>query len=157
MPSKYYCLYNLEAEYECITEEESKLYSINKIEFLKLVKNYPEIEEQMREMQYNSYKNFKNRMDNGIRKEINEYNNNIDDEDNKIEFKSKKMIDFNKNKNGMTINNFLENEIKKRNDELKKLDENLNKKFKESKLKFKEFRKRYNSLIEQYKEKYQLI
>jgi hypothetical protein len=153
----YYCLYNLEAEYECITEEESKLYSINKIEFLKLVKNYPEIEEQMREMQYNSYKNFKNRMDNGIRKEINEYNNNIDDEDNKIEFKSKKMIDFNKNKNGMTINNFLENEIKKRNDEIKKLDENLNKKFKESKLKFKEFRKRYNSLIEQYKEKYQLI
>ena len=96
-------------------------------------------------------------MDNGIRKEINEYNNNIDDEDNKIEFKSKKMIDFNKNKNGMTINNFLENEIKKRNDEIKKLDENLNKKFKESKLKFKEFRKRYNSLIEQYKEKYQLI
>ena len=122
-----------------------------------MVKNYPEIEEQMREMQYNSYKNFKNRMDNGIRKEINEYNNNIDDEDNKIEFKSKKMIDFNKNKNGMTINNFLENEIKKRNDEIKKLDENLNKKFKESKLKFKEFRKRYNSLIEQYKEKYQLI
>ena len=66
----YYCLYNNEAEYECITEEESKLYGINKIEFLKLIKKYPEIEEQMREMQYNS---FKNRMDNDIRKEINEY------------------------------------------------------------------------------------
>ena len=30
---------------ECISVEESKVYGINKIEFLKLLKNYPEIEE----------------------------------------------------------------------------------------------------------------
>ena len=152
----YYTLYNLPAEYEYIAGDESKVYGINKIAFLKLVKKYPEIEDQMREMQYNSYKNFKNQMDNGIRKEINEHNNNITEEDNKIEFVSKEMIDFNGNKNGMTINNFLENEIKIRNDEIKKLDQNLKMKFKESRKKFKEFRSHYYSLVDKYKEKYKL-
>ena len=152
----YYSLYNLPAEYEYIAGDESKVYGINKIEFLKLLKKYPEIEDQMREMQYNSYKNFKNHMDNGIRKELNEHNNNITEEDNKIEFNSKEMVDFNKNKNGMNINNFLENEIKIRNDEIKKLDENLKMKFKESRKKFKEFRSHYYSLVDKYKEKYQL-
>ena len=121
-----------------------------------MVKKYPEIEDQMREMQYNSYKNFKNQMDNGIRKEINEHNNNITEEDNKIVFVSKEMIDFNGNKNGMTINNFLENEIKLRNDEIKKLDQNLKMKFKESRKKFKEFRSHYYSLVDKYKEKYKI-
>jgi hypothetical protein len=152
----YYTLYNLPAEYEYIAGDESKVYGINKIAFLQLLKKYPEIEDQMREIQYNSYKNFKNQMDNGIRKEINEHNNNITEGDNKIEFVSKEMIDFNGNKNGMTINNFLENEIKIRNDEIKKLDQNLKMKFKESRKKFKEFRSHYYSLVDKYKEKYKL-
>ena len=59
--------------------EESKLYGINKIEFLKLLKNYPEIEEHMREIQYAKYRSVKNQMDNGIRKELNEFNNSIND------------------------------------------------------------------------------
>jgi len=152
----YYCLYNLTAEYEYVAGDESKVYGINKIEFLKLLKKYPEIEDQMREIQYNSYKNFKIHADNGIRKDINEHNNDIIEGDNKIEFKSKEIINFNGNKNGMTINNFLENEIKIKNEEIKKLDENLNKKFKESRKKFKEFRNHYYSLVDRYKEKYQL-
>ena len=152
----YYCLYNLTAEYEYVAGDESKVYGINKIEFLKLLKKYPEIEDQMRDIQYNSYKNFKIHADNGIRKDINEHNNDIIEGDNKIEFKSKEIINFNGNKNGMTINNFLENEIKIKNEEIKKLDENLNKKFKESRKKFKEFRNHYYSLVDRYKQKYKL-
>ena len=55
----YYCLYNVNAEFECVAVEECKLYGINKIEFLKLLKDYPEIEEQIREIQYNLYKSVK--------------------------------------------------------------------------------------------------
>ena len=80
----YYCLYNFPAEYECVSVEESKLYGINKIELLKLLKNYPEIEEHMREIQYTKYRSVKNQMDNGIRKELNEFNNSINDVHNKI-------------------------------------------------------------------------
>ena len=115
----YYCLYNVPAEYECVAVEESKLYGINKIEFLKLLKNYPEIEEHMREIQYAKYRSVKNQMDNGIRKELNEFNNSINDVHNKIEFKVKEMVEFNGNKNGMNINNCLKKEIKKEKKGLK--------------------------------------
>lgn len=152
----YYVLYNVNAEYECVAVEESKVYGINKIEFLKLVKLYPEIEEQMREMQYDYYKNIKNKMDFGIRKEVNEYNNKITEADNKIIFKEKDMVEFNGNKNGMSINNYLKDEIKKREDEIKKRDEILNKKYDEGKKKLKAFRNKYNDLIYLYKEKYQI-
>ena len=129
----YYCLYNVPAEYECVAVEESKLYGINKIEFLKLLKNYPEIEEHMREIQYTKYRSVKNQMDNGIRKELNEFNNSINDVHNKIEFKVKEMVDFNGNKNGMNINNCLKKEIKKREERIKNLEEILNKKYDEGK------------------------
>ena len=152
----YYCLYNVPAEYECIAIEESKLYGINKIEFLKLLKNYPEIEEQMREMQYIKYKSVKNQMDNGIRKEINEYNNKLTDFENKIEFKPIKMIEFNENKNGMSINNCLKDEIEKREDEIKKMDEILIKKFNEGKKKLKEFKNKFSGVVGEYKDKYHL-
>ena len=152
----YYCLYNVPAEYECIAEEESKLYGINKIELLKLLKNYPEIEEQMREMQYAKYKSVKNQMDNGIRKEINEYNNNLNDGENKIEFKTKDMVDFYANKNGMNINNCLEDEIKEREEKIKQMDEILIKKFDEGKKKFKGFRNKFYGIVRDYKDKYQL-
>ena len=152
----YYCLYNVPAEYECISVEESKVYGINKIEFLKLLKNYPEIEEHMREMQYNKYKSVKNQMDNGIRKELNEYNNKILEIENKIEFKPKKMMDFNANKNGMNINNSLEDEIKKREEKIKKLDENLNEKFNKSKIRLREFKNKFSDISKDYKIKYHL-
>ena len=152
----YYCLYNVPAEYECISVEESKVYGINKIEFLKLLKNYPEIEEHMREMQYNKYKSVKNQMDNGIRKELNEYNNKILEIENKIEFKPKKMMDFNANKNGMNINNSLQDEIKKREEKIKKLDENLNEKFNKSKIRLREFKNKFSDISNDYKIKYHL-
>ena len=152
----YYCLFNVPAEYECISVEESKVYGINKIEFLKLLKNYPEIEEHMREMQYNKYKSVKNQMDNGIRKELNEYNNKILEIENKIEFKPKKMMDFNANKNGMNINNSLQDEIKKREEKIKKLDENLNEKFNKSKIRLREFKNKFSDISNDYKIKYHL-
>ena len=152
----YYCLYNVPAEYECIAFEESKVYGINKIEFLKLLKNYPEIEEQMREMQYNKYKSVKNQMDNGIRKELNEYNKQISDNENKIEFKPKKMVEFNANKNGMSINNCLEDEIKKREEKIKKLEETLNEKYDKGEKRLKEFKNNFSGLSNDFKIKYHL-
>ena len=151
----YYCLYNVPAEYECVAVEESKLYGINKIEFLKLLKNYPEIEEHMREIQYAKYRSVKNQMDNGIRKELNEFNNSINDVHNKIEFKVKEMVEFNGNRNGMNINNCLKKEIKKREERIKKLEEILNKKYDEGKKRMKEFKNKYFNIERDYKDKYQ--
>ena len=110
----------------------------------------------MREMQYNKYKSVKNQMDNGIRKELNEYNNKILEIENKIEFKPKKMMDFNANKNGMNINNSLEDEIKKREEKIKKLDENLNEKFNKSKIRLREFKNKFSDISNDYKIKYHL-
>ena len=151
----YNCLYNVPAEYECITVEDSKLYGINKIDFLKLLKDYPEIEDHMRQIQYAYYKNFKNKMDSCLRIEIDEYNNKISS-DKKIVFEQKDMIEFNGNKNGMTINNFLEDEIKKRNDEIKKMEEILKKKYEESQKRLIDFKNKYSGLMRDYKEKYHL-
>ena len=136
--------------------EESKLYGINKIEFLKLLKNYPEIEEYMREIQYAKYRSVKNQMDNGIRKELNEFNNSINDVHNKIEFKVKEMVEFNGNKNGMNINNCLKKEIKKREERIKNLEEILNKKYDEGKKRMKEFKNKFSNIERDYKDKYQL-
>ena len=136
--------------------EESKLYGINKIEFLKLLKNYPEIEEHMREIQYAKCRSVKNQMDNGIRKELNEFNNSINDVHNKIEFKVKEMVDFNGNKNGMNINNCLKKEIKKREERIKNLEEILNKKYDEGKKRMKEFKNKFSKIERDYKDKYQL-
>ena len=107
----YYCLYNVNAEFEYEAVKECKLYGINKIYFLKLLKDYPEIEEQIREIQYNYYKSVKNQMEVGINKEINDYNNKAEHAENMIEYESKNMVDFEGNKNGMTNNNVLEDEI----------------------------------------------
>ena len=93
----------------------------------------------LKEMQYNKYKSVKNQMDNGIRKELNEYNKQILDNENKIEFKPKKMVEFNANKNGMSINNCLEDEIKKREEKIKKLEETLNEKYDKGEKRLKEF------------------
>ena len=77
-----------------------------------MLKNFPEIEDHMRQIQYNYYKSIKSKMDSGLQKEINEYNSK-NSSDKKIEFEPKDMVDFNDNKNGMTINNFLKDEINK--------------------------------------------
>jgi len=150
----YYCLYNVNAEFECIAVEECKLYGINKIEFLKLLKDYPEIEDQIREIQYNLYKSVKNQMENGIKKEINEYNNKVANEEDKIIYESKPMVDFEANKNGMTINNVLDKEIKEKEDEINKLNEILEQKYEEGNNKLKELKKNYSELIKECKEKY---
>ena len=150
----YYCLYNLNAEFECIAIEECKLYGINKIEFLKLLKDYPEIEEQVREIQYNLYKSIKNQMENGIRKEVNDYNKTIDNEENKIVYESKPMVDFEANKNGMTINNVITEEIKEKENKINNLNEVLEKKYDEGNTKLKELKQNYSELIEKCKKKY---
>ena len=150
----YYCLYNVNAEFECVAVEECKLYGINKIEFLKLLKDYPEIEDQIREIQYSLYKSVKNQMENGIKKEINEYNNKVANEEDKIDYESKPMVDFEANKNGMTINNALVEEIKEKEDEINNLNEILEKKYEEGNNKLKELKKNYSELIKECKEKY---
>ena len=150
----YYCLYNVNAEFEFIAVEECKLYGINKIEFLKLLKDYPEIEEQIREVQYNLYKSVKNQMENGIKKEINEYNNKMDHAENMIDYHSKPMVDFNGNKNGMTINNILAKEIKQKEEEINELNEKLEKKYEEEKAKLKELKINYENMVKECKEKY---
>ena len=152
----YNCLFNVPAEYECVADEECKVYGINKIEFLKLIKNYPEIEEQMREMQYSVYKSVKNQMDNGIKKEINEYNNNLINKENIIEFKPKKMVDIHANKNGMTINNIIEGEIKKREEQIKNMEEILKNKYNEGQKKTKEFKKKFTKIVDDFKIKYKI-
>ena len=150
----YYCLYNVESEFEYVAIEECKLYGINKIEFLKLLKDYPEIEDQIREVQYNLYKNVKNQIDNGIKKEVNEYNNKIDHEENMIIYDPKPMVDFNGNKNGMTINNILTKEIKEKEEEIKNLNEILEKKYEEENQKLKELKINYTNMVKECKEKY---
>ena len=150
----YYCLYNIKSEFECIAKEECKVYGINKIELLKLLKNYPEIEEQIREIQYNLYKNIKNQIEKNIRKKIDKYNNNILNEDKLIHYESKPMIDYKANKNGMTINNILTREINEREDEINKLNEILKKNYDLGNNKLKELKKNYLKFIENLKDKY---
>ena len=150
----YYCLYNVNAEFECIAIEDCKLYGINKIEFLKLLKDYPEIEDQIREIQYNLYRNIKHQMEIGIRKDIEDYNKTIDNEDNKIKYESKPMVNFEGNKNGMTINNVITEEIKEKEDEINKLNEVLEKKYDTGNNKLKELKQNYSELMEKCKQKY---
>ena len=157
----YYCLYNLNSEFEYEAVKECKLYGINKIEFLKLLKDYPEIEEQIREIQYNYYKSVKNKMEDGINKEINDYNNKVEHAENMIEYESKNMVEFEGNKNGMTINNVLEaeikakeEEIKEKEEEIKNLNEILEKKYEEENEKLKELKINYANMVKECKEKY---
>ena len=150
----YYCLYNVNAEFEYEAVKECKLYGINKIYFLKLLKDYPEIEEQIREIQYNYYKSVKNQMEVGINKEINDYNNKVEHAENMIEYESKNMVDFEGNKNGMTINNVLEDEIKAREEEIKKLNEILENKYNEDNKKLEEVKKNYEDVRKKYKQKF---
>ena len=146
----YYCLYNTNAEFEYIAVEECKLFGINKIEFLKLLKDYPEIEQQIREIQYTTYESIKNRMEKGILKEINELNkkNNLD----KIKYISNPMVKAEENKNGMTINNFLKKEIKQKENEINKLNKILKEKYELGNNKLNEFKTNYNKFIKKYNE-----
>ena len=150
----YYCLYNVNAEFECVAVEECKLYGINKIEFLKLLKDYPEIEEQIREIQYNLYKSVKNQIENGIKKEVNDYNNKMEQAENMIVYEPQPMVDFDGNKNGMTINNILTKEIKEKEEEIKNLNEILEKKYEEENEKLKELKINYANMVKECKEKY---
>ena len=152
----YYCLYNVNSNFEYIAVEDCKLYGINKIEFLKLLKEYPEIEELMREIQYNLYKSVKNQMETGIRKEINDYNNKEEHAENMIEYESKEMVDFEGNKNGMTINDALKDEIKEKENEINQLNELLEKKYNEESQKLKDIKKNYADLIKKYNDDYGL-
>ena len=152
----YYCLYNVNAEFEFIAVEECKLYGINKIEFLKLLMNYPEIEDEIRGIQYNLYKSVKTHMENGINKEIDDYNEKIENQNNLIKYESIPMIDFEGNKNGMTINNILIDEIKEKENEINELNAILEKKYEEGKKKKKKLKKNYSEFIENCKEKYKV-
>ena len=150
----YYCLYNVEAEFEFKAVEECKSYGINKIDFLKLLKDYPEIEDQIRDAQYTLYKNVKNQMDNGINKEVNDYNHKLKSDENIIIYESKPMVEFEANKNGMTINNFLVEEIKEKEVEIKKLNEILEEKYQKENNKLKEIKKNFSNLNKENEELY---
>ena len=150
----YYCLYNVKSEFEFVAAEDCKVYGINKIEFLKLLNKYPEIEEQMREIQYNLHKSVKNQVENGIKKEINDYNNKMDNAENMIEYNFTSMVDYEENKNGMTINNALKREIDNKNEEINKLNEMLEQNYNEENKKAQEVKVKYSDLIKKYKEEY---
>ena len=150
----YYCLYNVKSEFEFVAAEDCKVYGINKIEFLKLLNKYPEIEEQMREIQYNLHKSVKNQVENGIKKEINDYNNKMDNAENMIEYNFTSMVDYEENKNGMIINKALKREIDNKNEEINKMNEKLEQKYNEENKKLKEVKVKYSDLIKKYKEEY---
>ena len=150
----YYCLYNVKSEFEFVAAEDCKVYGINKIEFLKLLNKYPEIEEQMREIQYNLHKSVKNQVENGIKKEINDYNNKMDNAENMIEYNFTSMVDYEENKNGMIINKALNREIDNKNEEINKMNEKLEQKYNEENKKLKEVKVKYSDLIKKYKEEY---
>ena len=150
----YYCLYNVNSEFEFVAVEDCKFYGINKIQLLKLLKDYPEIEEQMREIYYNSHKSIKNQLESGIKKDINIYNNKQDNEENLIKYDFRKMIGFEENKNGMTINNALKKEIDEKKEEIKKLNEFLEEEYNKKHKKLKEVKQKYYDLIKKYNEEY---
>ena len=150
----YYCLYNVDSEFEFVAVEECKMYGINKIELLKLLKNYPEIEDSMRNIQYNLYKSIKNQMDIGIKKEIKAYNNKVENDEDEIIYKTISMVKFDDNKNGMTINNVLSKEIKEKENEINQLKESLEKKYEEENNKLKELQIKYDNLVKNCKKKY---
>ena len=150
----YYSLYNVDSEFDFVAIEECKLYGINKIALLKLLKNFPEIEDQVREIQYNSYKTIKTQMEKIINSEVNKYNENIVDEEQKLKYESKPMVDINDNKNGMTINNYIVNDINEKENEIKKLNDELEEKLSKGKERMKNLKQNYLNLIKSNKEKY---
>ena len=95
-------------------------------------------------------------MDKGIKKDINLYNNNLNNGENKIEFKEKKMVNIDGNKNGMTINNIIEEEIKKKENEIKNMEDILKKKYEEGQKKSNEFKIKFIKTIDQAKYKYNI-
>ena len=137
----YYCLFNIHSEFECIAVEECKLYALNKIEFLKLLKDYPEIEKQIRGIQYNIYKSIKKRMDENIMKEIKEINNYT------FKYIPENLVDVEENKNGMTINNVLSKEIRKKEITINKLEEILKQKYELGNNKLNDFKKNYDNFL----------
>jgi CRP-like cAMP-binding protein len=88
----YYNLYNIRSEYIYKAKEESKLYAINKIDFLKLLKKFPIIEKHMRKNVYNKFKRgVKFQMDKSIQKDYQNLEI-INEDDNEINTNKKKLI-----------------------------------------------------------------
>ena len=74
--------------------------------------------------------------------------------ENMIVYEPKPMVDFDGNKNGMTINNILTKEIKEKEEEIKNLNEILEKKYEEENQKLKELKINYANMVKECKEKY---
>ena len=157
----YYTLYNIRSEYIYKAKEESKLYAINKIEFLKLLKNFPIIEKYMRKNVYNKFKRgVKFQMDKSIQKDyqnleiINEDDNeiNTNKKKNNNSYKPKEMLDIHDNKNGMSINTILSKTIKKKKNQIEELENKLEEKYLAIQKEFEKVNDEYYKLIQKIEE-----
>jgi hypothetical protein len=157
----YYNLYNIRSEYIYKAKEESKLYAINKIDFLKLLKKFPIIEKHMRKNVYNKFKRgVKFQMDKSIQKDyqnleiINEDDNEINTNKKKIDnsYKPKEMLDIHDNKNGMSINTILSKTIKEKKNQIEELENQLEEKYLAIQKEFEKVNDEYYKLIQKIEE-----
>ena len=178
----YYTLYNIRSEFVYRAKEECKLYAINKIDFLKLLKKFPIIENLMRKNVYNKFKRgVKAHMDKSIKKDFNNYdiqndnniendndNDNENENDNEINtdsnkknkniviknkmFQRKQLLDIDDNQNGMSINTILNKTIKEKNNQIKKKENELEVKYNELQNEYEEIYKEYSKLVNKVNE-----
>jgi len=170
----YYTLYNIRSEFIYRAKEECKLYAINKIEFLKLLKKYPIIENLMRKNVYNKFKRgVKNHMDKSIKKDFNDYDiqndNNIEnDNDDEINtnsnkknkniivnnmFQRKQLLDIDDNQNGMSINTILNKTIKEKKKQIEEMENELEEKYNQLQNEYEELYEEYSNLVNKVNEK----
>ena len=165
----YYTLYNIRSEFVYRAKEECKLYAINKNEFLKLLKKFPNIENLMRKNVYNKFKRgVKAHMDKSITKDFSNYdiqnNNNIENnDDNEINtdsnqkpkniiiknnmFQRKPLLNIDDNPNGMSINTILNKTIKEKNKQIETMENELEEKYNELQNEYEELYNEYSNLV----------
>ena len=165
----YYTLYNIRSEFVYRAKEECKLYAINKIDFLKLLKKFPIIENLMRKNVYNKFKRgVKAYMDKSITKDFSNYdiqnNNNIENnDDNEINtdsnqkpkniiiknnmFQRKPLLNIDDNPNGMSINTILNKTIKEKNKQIETMENELEEKYNELQNEYEELYNEYSNLV----------
>ena len=176
----YYTLYNIRSEFVYRAKEECKLYAINKIDFLKLLKKFPIIENLMRKNVYNKFKRgVKAHMDKSIKKDFNNYdiqndnniendNDNENENDNEINtdsnkknkniviknkmFQRKQLLDIDDNQNGMSINTILSKTIKEKKNQIEELENQLEEKYLAIQKEFEKVNDEYYKLIQKIDE-----
>ena len=145
----YYNLYNVNSNYRYVSENDSKMYAINKFDLLKLVKKFPEINKKMRQIVYDKYRDtVKREMDVFIQKEC---------EKNNKEYQPKQMVGIDENWNGMNVDSVLKDRLAAKEKEIQTLMKKVEKKFAEINDKYKETNQKYYEILNKCKNELKLI